>query len=798
MKYGYFNDEKKEYIITTPHTPTKWINYVGGLSFGGFIDHLGGSVICKGDPALNRITKYIPQLPDSSFNGETAYIKVEAENETFVFSPFVVPTGHAYDTYECRVGLGYNIYTSSYRGIEAEVTVFVPKDDEVVLRKLVVHVRRDDVKSIEITPVVEYTHFDALKQFTNADWVPQTMMSELDETCGVILKQYAFMKRDIAMNYFTTSGEVHSFETDRKGFLRDHLGGSWQNPKALWDEALSNYQARRGDNIAAVRHVYKRPSKNERLMLITQLGQSDNLKKRYEKIEAYRDEKYVDKCFDELKAFWEEYLKTIQVVTPDKGFDTMVNVHNPKQCYMTKNWSRYLSLYQLGLGARGVGIRDTSQDLMGVLPMMPDEAKVWIKILLSMQKRDGSAYHQFNPKTHIASIGDAHEDEETPDFYGDDHLWLTLVTTEYIKETGDFEFLKASVPFYDKDNHDEPLESASVEEHLIRAFEFTKHHLGQNNLPLLGFADWNDTVNLRTGAESLFNANLYGYGLKNYIGLLDHLGKDSKTHRLDYDRMKKAFQDIAWDGNWFIRYIDTDNTPLGSHENEDGKIFTNGQSWSVLSGFATPEQGRVALDSVYDILNTPNGIKLSYPGFNGYDKNKGGVSSYPPGAKENGGIFLHANPWVMYAETILGNGDRAFEYYDQINPVKKNDKLDEFESPPYVYPQNILGDEHPQFGLGRNCWLSGTASWCYQVATKNILGISADYKGLKVMPCIPKDWDGFRMIRHFRGAEYHIEVVNPERVSKGIREIYVNGQIYKGTHLPVGENEYEIKVVMGE
>ncbi|MCH4886176.1 glycosyl transferase [Acidaminobacter sp. JC074] len=797
MKYGYFDDKNREYIITSPQVPTKWINYIGTLSFGGFVDHLGGGVICKDDPAINRITKYIPQLPDSHFNGETAYIKVYADNETFVFSPYIVPTLHDYESYACAVGLGYNIYRSSYKGIETEVKVFVPKDMDVVIRDYSVKIKRNDVNKIEIIPLVEYTHFEALKQFTNADWVPHTMVSDMVDLDGIVLKQYAFMNKETAVNYFTSNGPITSFETDRRRFLKDNQGGSFRNPKSLEENEFSNYEARRGDNIAALRHTYQVDGMTE-INLITQLGQTRQLESIKSQINFCRDKVNVDILFSKLRSFWEDYLSVMQVNTPDQEMNSLLNIHNPKQCYMTKNWSRYLSLYQLGLGARGIGIRDTSQDVMGIIAFMPNQAKSLIETLLSMQRRDGSAYHQYNPKSLIASIGDAHEDEDAPDYYGDDHLWLVLVTSAYIKETGDYSFLDKIIPFYDKDKKDEPIESATVMEHLKRAFHFTENDLGKNKLPHLGFADWNDPTNLPTGSESVFNANLYGYGMKSFIDMLNYLEMDSKDYSAKYDRMKENFNAVAWDGRWFKRYFDQNGLPLGSKDNDYGQIYTNAQSWSVMSGFADDDKGRMAMDSVHDILNTDFGVKLSYPGFNGYDPVKGGISSYPPGAKENGGIFLHANPWVMYAETLLGDGDRAYKYYSQINPIKKNDIIDTYELAPYVYAQNILGNEHELFGLARNCWLSGTASWSYQVATQFILGIQASFEGLRINPCIPKNWPGFDVVRKFRNSTYHIQVMNPQKVSKGVKALYVNDEKLESDVLPFGQETYNVKVILGE
>jgi cellobiose phosphorylase len=334
-----------------------------------------------------------------------------------------------------------------------------------------------------------------------------------------------------------------------------------------------------------------------------------------------------------------------------------------------------------------------------------------------------------------------------------------------------------------------------------RAIEFTRDNVGAHGLPLLGFADWNDTVNLASGAESLFNANLYGKALLDMVDLAGHLGDSELSGRYTayYQEMKARVNEHAWDGEWYVRYYDADGLPLGSRANVEGQIFTNGQSWPVISGYAPAERARTALDSVYARLNTRHGIKLSTPGYSGYDPGKGGVTTYPPGAKENGGIFLHANPWVIIAETISGNGDRAFEYYAQINPAAKNDRIEDFECEPYVYAQNILGDEHPQFGLARNSWLTGTASWVYQAAIQHILGVAPTYDGLRIEPCIPAAWDGFRVRRQFREGVYQIEVENPDHVCKGVRSVRVNGREIGGTVVPILDRAttHRVRVIMG-
>lgn len=803
MNCGYFNDEKKEYIINTPKTPTKWINYVGNLDFGGFIDQTGGGVICSQDPALNRITKYIPQKPLSDMNGETLYIRFKNDQGKYeIFSPFYTPVLKEPDSFQCAVGLGYNKWTTEYKGICTEITVFSPIDSHRVIRDITVSNKSDKNLEIDIIPVVEYTHFDALKQFTNADWVPQTMESYiLDESKGlIVLGQAAYMMKGRSVNYFTSNKPVGSYETDRNIFLGNSGYGSWKAPHSLKKRDLSSNNALRGDNIAALMHHMGTVKPDDSVNLITQLGQTESLDLAKEEIEKYRDKINVDRALGEMGQYWENYLSALTVKTPSKSFDSMINIHNPRQCYMTKNWSRYLSLYQLGLGARGLGFRDSSQDVMGVLPQIPDEAKELIEKLLSTQKRDGSAMHQFFPLTMEANEGDSREEEDRANYYGDDHLWIIMAVCEYVKETGDFTFMKKEISFYDKDSLGKSTESATVWEHLKRGLKFTWENRGNHNLPLLGFADWNDTVNLPIGAESLFIANQFGVALNEMIPLCDKFKDEiSRTYRNWYAEMKITVDSEGWDGQWYKRYYDHNGKPLGSSANEKGKIFTNGQSWPVMSGFAEGEKRDAALESVYKHLNTSKGIKLSTPGYEGYDPEVGGVTSYRPGAKENGGIFLHSNPWVVIAETINGNGDRAFEYYNQINPAVKNEIIEEYEIEPYCYAQNILGDEHPQFGLGRNSWLSGTASWMYQAGTKYILGIKPALDGLEINPCIPKEWDGFTVIRKFRGNSYHIEVENPRHLSKGIRSITVDGVDINGRIIPYTSRNEDVlvKVVMG-
>ncbi len=769
MRYGHFDNAAREYVITDPQTPTKWINYIGTLAFGGFVDHTGGALLCKSDPTYNRITKYIQQMPSSDFKGTSLYLRLHEDpgdgSSYRVYSPFYVPTLDVPDRFECRVGLGYSRIISESYGIRTEVTIFVPVGDTREVRDIHITNLRETAVEVDAVPVVEYSHPDALMQFTNADWVPQTMQSRgRQDGDYIVMIQYPFMHRDVKINYLTSNLPASSFETDRKRFLGANEYGTWQRPLALLDDELTSRDAERADNISALLHHLGPIEPGETKRLITQFGQEASLDAAAEGIGRYRDPAATDTALAEMAEFWVDYLDTLQVQTPDPAFDSIVNVHNPHQCFITRQWSRYLSYYQLGLGSRGIGMRDSSQDVLAVIPAMPDEARELLATLIRFQKINGSALHQFNPLTMEGSEGDSVEMEDRPNYYSDDHLWSILGITSYIKETGDYAFLDRDVPFYEKDRDGKPIETGTVLEHMRRGVAFTRGDVGMHGLPLLGFADWNDTVNLPTGAESLFTAHLYGRALQELIALHEHLGHESEAVQMReaYEEMRACVEESAWDGDWYVRYFDEVGVPVGSNENTYGQISLNAQTWAVLSGFASPERARRAMDSMHERLNTPFGLKVSTPGFDGYDPHYGGVTTFPPGAKENGGIFLHTNPWAMIAATLLGDGDRAYEYYAQINPAAKNDIAEVYEIEPYVYAQNILSDEHPQSGLGRNSWLSGTASWCYQAATQWILGIRPAYDGLQVAPCIPSGWDGFTASRRYRGATYAVTVSRGE------------------------------------
>lgn len=489
----------------------------------------------------------------------------------------------------------------------------MPPNEERLIRDIkITNISKESIE-MNLIPVIEYTHFDALKQFTNADWVPQTMQSRImNEASEIkILTQYAFMNKESRINYFTSNHRISSFESDRKEFLKDNGYGTWHDPLSLECIELGNHEANRGDNIGALMHHLGELQPGESKRIITQLGQCADMENEKNSINKFRNENNVEIAFAGLSKFWEEYLSKLQIETPDKNMNTLINIHNPRQCYITKNWSRDLSLYQLGFGGRGIGFRDSSQDVLGVLGNVPEEGRELIEKLLSTQKVNGSAMHQFNPYNMVANEGESREREDRPHYYGDDHLWIVLSVCSYIKETGNVEFLNREIPFYEKNKTGNFIQSGTVLEHLKRCIKFTKNDLGAHGIPLLGFADWNDCVNLPRGAESFFNANLYGSALLELIELMKYLKNTDEANLfiIWYEEMKGNVNKHGWDGEWYIRYFDDKGEPLGTKKNKHGQIYVNSQSWGVISGFATEDRGRRALDSVYKILNTKNGIK---------------------------------------------------------------------------------------------------------------------------------------------------------------------------------------------
>ena len=784
MKYGYFDEQAREYVITRPDTPTPWINYIGSGKYGGIISNTGGGYSFHKDPQNRRITRYRYNSIPMDRPGRYIYIRDAVTGE--FWNPGFQPSQRKLDSYSCRHGMGYTVLQGEYKGIAAEVTYFVPDDRDFEIWLLKVKNTLNVPKKLQIFSYAEFCFWEAILDQQNVDWAQQINQGRYKDN---IITWYPHYIKDNG-SFFATSGKVGSYDTNLEAFIGKYH--SEANPIAVEQGACSNSISYRTNGVGAFCNELEL-EKGEESEIVFILGYSENRSKIHEEIKNYLSPVEAHKALKRLNEHWSEYTGKLHVETPDNEMNLFVNTWNQYQSKTTFNWARFVSLYQLGLG-RGMGIRDSAQDTLGVMHTIPDQAKGLIVKLIQCQYTDGRAYHLFFPLTGEGGMGDA--PVKKFDWYSDDHLWLILAVNAYVKETGDFAFLDSRVLYNDKKTE------ATVWEHLDKALEFTYNYKGPHNIALAGRADWNDTLNLDTGkgiAESVFTSMLYCKAALEMIELSGYLSKVEEVNKYKamYDEMKDAINATCWDGEWYKRAFDDESKPIGSKENKYGKIFINSQSWAVLGGVSDKERSRKCLDSVEKHLNTKFGIVSMYPAYNEHDPKKGGITTYPPGTKENGGVFLHTNPWVMIAEIMTGNGNKAFEYYKQILPAGRNNDADHFEVEPYVYPQNILGKEHPQFGIGRNSWLSGTASWNMVVSSQYILGIRAGYDSLTIDPCIPSEWDGFRAGRVFRGASYNIEVRNPDHVNSGIKKLVMDGKdVDRIPVMPAG-SKCNITVIMG-
>lgn len=784
MKFGYFDERAREYVITRPDTPTPWINYIGSGKYGGIVSNTGGGYSFHKDPQNRRITRYRYNSIPMDRPGRYLYIRDAATGE--YWNPGFQPSATKLDSYSCRHGMGYTVLEGEYKGVTASLTYFVPDDRDFEIWLFKAGNTLNVPKRLQIFSYAEFCFWDAILDQQNVDWAQQINQGRHDNGIITWYPHYVGHKA----SFFATGGEVSSFDTNLETFIgRYH---SEANPIAVEQGACANSISYRTNGVGAFCNDLELQA-GETKELVFILGYSENRAGIRRDIEAYLKPAEAHAALERLNAEWDSYIGNLYVETPDNDMNLFVNMWNQYQCKTTFNWSRFVSLYQLGLG-RGMGIRDSAQDTLGVMHTIPEQAKGLIIKLLQCQYTDGRAYHLFFPLTGEGGSGDA--PVKKFDWYSDDHLWLILAVNAYVKETGNFDFLDEIVKYNDKKTE------ATVWEHLNKALEFTDFNKGPHKIALAGRADWNDTLNLDTGkgvAESVFTSMFFCRAAAEMVGLSGYTGRkaDEMKYARMLEQMKNAINESCWDGEWYTRAFDDDSVPIGSKENTFGKIFINSQSWAVLGGVADKARSRRCLDSVNKYLNTRYGIVAMYPAYTRHEDSKGGITTYYPGAKENGGIFCHTNPWVMIAETMEGNGDLAFEYYSQILPARRNNDAEHLEVEPYVYPQNILGKEHPQFGIGRNSWLSGTAAWNMVASSQYILGIRPDYDCLTVDPCIPRAWDGFRAKRVFRGAVYHIEVKNPAHVNCGVRRILLNGTEVDKIPLQQAGDNVQVVVELG-
>ena len=793
--YGFFDDECREYVITRPDTPLPWINYLGLRDYVGLISNTAGGYAFYRDARLRRITRY--RYNNVPFDEGGRYLYLRDTDTGDYWSPTWQPTRCDLEDYSCRHGMGYTVIESTHRDIEARIKYFVPMDQTLEIWQLMLRNRRDTTARLSLFSLIEYCLWDAQDDATNFQRNFNTAEVEVEDE--VIYHKTEYRERRNHFAYFACSEPLSGFDTQREAFLGPYRG--WDAPAVVEQDASSNSIAHGWSPIGS-HHVRLVLDPGESHEIIFLLGYHENLpdekfdppgSQRLNKatvkpvIERHLDPAAVEAAFRRLGEHWDRLLSTLQVSTPDLDVNRMVNVWNAYQCMVTFNLSRSASFFESGIG-RGIGFRDSNQDILGFVHMAPERARDRILDLAATQMTTGGAYHQFQPLTKRGN-------DEIGGGFNDDPLWLVLSVSAYLKESGDWSILDAPVPYENQPGSEEPLYA-----HLRRSLDYTLDRLGPHGLPLIGRADWNDCLNLNvfsadpddsfqtaplkkdgTVAESVFIAGLFVLAARELAPIAERRGlEDDAKHWLDAaSRMEACVDEHGWDGDWFLRAYDAHGEPVGSHICEEGRIYIEPQGMCIMAGIGL-QNGRAAqaLDAVETHLMTIHGVMLHQPAYTSYQVRLGEISSYPPGYKENGSIFCHTNPWIAIAETMLGRGNLAHHTYRLTNPSARESISDIHRCEPYVYAQTIAGRDAITRGEAKNSWLTGTAAWNYVAVTQWILGVRPTHDGLRIAPIVPPNWPGFQATRRFRGTTYHISV---ERVGPGNEvTLIVDGEPIKG------------------
>ncbi len=811
MKYGFFDDSNREYVITTPKTPYPWINYLGTQDFFSLISNTAGGYCFYKDARLRRITRYRYNNVPIDMGGRYFYINDNGS----LWSPGWSPVKAELDSYECRHGLGYTKITGSKNGISTEVLYFVPLKFNGEIHRVRVKNTTSDNKSVKLFSCIEFCLWNAYDDMTN--YQRNLSTGEVEVENSVIYHKTEYKERRNHYSFYSVNAELTGFDTDRDQFVGLYNG--FDAPQVPVSGEPKNTMADGWGPMAS--HcitVELKAGEEKEFDFILGYVENDvndkweskgviNKNKAYKMIEEKGNPAGVQAAFEELQNYWSQLFTQYKLEHKDEKLSRMVNIWNQYQCMVTFNMSRSASYFETGIG-RGMGFRDSNQDILGFVHQIPDRARERILDIAATQLENGGAYHQYQPLTKKGN-------NEIGGNFNDDPVWLIASVAAYIKETGDMDILKENVPF---DNDDKKADS--LFEHLRRSFYHVVNNLGPHGLPLIGRADWNDCLNLncfsetpdesfqtttsKDGkvAESVLIAGMFVYYGPEYVKLckLNGLDDEAVKAQVEIDKMIKTVKEYGWDGEWFIRAYDDNSEKIGSNENEEGKIFIESQGFCSMAKIGL-EDGYVekALDSARKYLDTPYGLVLQNPAFTKYYVNMGEISTYPAGYKENAGIFCHNNPWIIAGETAIGRGDRAFEYYSKIAPAYTEEISDIHKTEPYVYSQMIAGKDAKRPGEAKNSWLTGTAAWNFVVISQNILGIKPDYSGLMIDPCIPTNWEGYKITRKFRNAIFEIAISNPEHVSKGVKKLVVDGKEIDGNIIPVFNDgkTHQVEVVLG-
>ena len=814
MKFGYFDDANKEYVITSPKTPYPWINYLGTQDFFSLISNTAGGYHFYKDARLRRITRYRYNNVPVDLGGRYFYINEDG----LIWNPGWSPVKTELDFYECRHGMGYTIITGKKNELKAEVTFFVPQNYHGEVQKVVLKNEGTSKKSFTLFSFLEWCLWNAEDDSTNFQRNFNT--GEVEVEGSTLFHKTEYKERRDHFAFYTVNADIAGYDCDRESFMGLYNG--FDKPNAVVEGKSNNSKADGWSPIASHSlNIELNPGEEKTLVFIlgyvengTDKWNADGSMKKdqaYAMMKQFDTAEKVDAAFAENKKMWDELLGKYNVSTPDDKVDRMVNIWNQYQCMVTFNMSRSASYFESGIG-RGMGFRDSNQDLLGFVHQIPDRARERILDLAATQFEDGGCFHQYQPLTKKGN------DTIGGDF-SDDPLWMILSTAAYIKETGDYSILDENVPY----RNDEKLAQPMMH-HLKQSFYHVAENVGPHGLPLSMRADWNDCLNLscfsdtpgesfqtytspKYGedkfskvAESVFVATLFTYAGPEYVALCKKKGDDAEAAKAqaEIDKMKENIKAAGWDGDWVIRAYDDFGKKVGSNECEEGKIFIEPQGFGIMSDIDASYAPKV-LDAVEDRLGCKYGLVLNNPAFTKYYIEYGEISTYPGGYKENAGVFCHNNAWMIAAAAYAGQGDRAFDWYSRIAPAFLEEISDLHRTEPYVYAQMIAGKDAGRSGEAKNSWLTGTAAWNFVAISQYILGIVPDYDGLKVDPSIPSAWDGFSATRQFRGDTYKIRIENPNHVCKGVVSMTVDGKAVEGCVIPViGDGkEHEVIVTLG-
>ena len=811
MKFGYFDDSNREYVITTPRTPLPWINYLGCKEFFTLISNTCGGYTFYKDAKLLRMTRYRYNDVPSDINGKYFYIREDGN----IWNPGWKPTQTELDSYECRHGIGYSRFTGAKNKLEASVLTFIPMNDNCEISQVKLTNQSDSEKTLSLFSYVEWCLWNADDDSRNFQRNLST--GEVEVIGSAIYHKTEYRERRNHYAVYSVNAPVDGFDTSRDAFLGAYRGVA--NPETVEKGQAANSIAHGWSPIASHQiNVTLKPGESKTFVFV--LGYIENPedqkweapgiinKKPAEAMLAkYQTDADVEKAFEELNAYWNELLSKYTVKSSNDKVDRMVNIWNQYQCMVTFNMSRSASYYESGIG-RGMGFRDSCQDLLGFVHLIPDRARQRIIDIASTQFEDGSAYHQYQPLTKKGNsdIGSG---------FNDDPLWLMAGASAYVRETGDTSILTEQVPFDNDVTKAQPLMV-----HLKRSFDYIVSHKGPHALPLIGRADWNDCLNLNCFsehpgesfqtfgpsegpvAESVFIAGMFVKYGEEYAQLCELMGdeKEAGYARAEVQKMYDAIVKDGWDGDWFVRAYDAYGKKIGSRECEEGQIYIESNGFCPLAGIGVKEGlAKKALDSVKEKLDTKYGVMILQPAYTKYHLELGEISSYPPGYKENAGIFCHNNPWVSIAETVIGRGDRAFEIYQKTCPAYVEEISEIHRTEPYVYSQMVAGADAYTPGEAKNSWLTGTAAWTFVNISQHILGVYPTHRGLSIDPCVPSDFGDFTLTRKFREGTYNIKVLNPDNVEKGVKSLTVDGKTVEGCVVPYekGKTVYDVVVTMG-